>query len=105
MAAMGGKLTLGCAVAQSFDEQREGRRLLPAARVIEVVAGKWRGPIGKHTRQLASLHIEPSDVLRNEGDSYAVQRRLPDHGDVVDGELSLNLHVHFARALLELPGV
>ena len=35
-------------VAQRIDEQGEGRRGLPAARVVEVVARKGRAPVGQH---------------------------------------------------------
>src|SRR5919202_3365918 len=40
-------------VAQRLDQQGEGRRVLPAARVVEVIAGIRWTPVGEHPDEAA----------------------------------------------------
>ena len=52
--------------AQRLDQQREGRRLLPPARVMEVIAREGRAPVGEHPDQPPRRGVgQPRRFLRD----------------------------------------
>jgi arginine exporter protein ArgO len=51
-------------VAQRLHQKRESRRLMAAARVIEVVAREWRAPGFEHARQVSGFDVRPHVILR-----------------------------------------
>src|SRR4051812_26208957 len=46
-----------CTIAQRVHQDGERCRRLPAAWVVEVIAGEGRAPAGKHAHQLAAVEI------------------------------------------------
>ena len=40
------------AIAKRLDHEREGRRVLPAARIVQVVRRAWRAPVRQNPDQL-----------------------------------------------------
>src|SRR5438128_486128 len=104
MSAMGGKGTLA-PKAQRLDQQREGRRVVTAARVIEVVAGERRGPVLKHPHQATLAHPLLDFFLGQESESKAVEHRLAHQVDAVEGQLAFDPDPDLAAVFFELPRV
>ena len=50
-------------VAERIDDQRKGRGGLAPARVIEMVAGEWRAPIGQDTDELSLPNVGSHLIL------------------------------------------
>src|SRR3954471_18295156 len=71
-------------IAQRLDEQGKSGRLLPAAWIIKVIAGKWRAPAGKHPNELPGIELGPNIIFRQIGDAVALYRSGARQRYVVD---------------------
>jgi hypothetical protein len=91
--------------AQRLDQQAERRRVLAAARVVEVVAGEGRAPVGEDANQAAVGEVGVHLVLGQVGEAEAGQHGVQTQGEVGEHELALDPHLEFAASLLELLGV
>lgn len=92
-------------VAQGFNQQRKGGRLLPAAGIIEVKAGKGRAPIRQDAHKAAFAHMRQHAILGNKSQSETIQRGLQAQAAIVESQLAFDAHFQFAPVFLKLPGI
>jgi hypothetical protein len=71
---------------KGLDERGQRSRLLPATRVVQEVAGKWRAPVFEHTNECAALEVRRNMRLETERQASTVEggadekiRRVDDH--------------------------
>ena len=98
-------ITRSSAIAQDIHQQRESRRGLAAAWIIEVIARKRRAPVGKHPHQAAGGDVRPGMPLHHIGESKAVQRRAQQCARVIEHQLAVDAHIQRASVLLEFPDI
>src|SRR4051812_33696552 len=61
--AMPGKDQLSGPLPERVEQDREGRRLLAAARIIEMIAREGRAPVLEQARQASGLDVRPGVIL------------------------------------------
>jgi hypothetical protein len=92
-------------VAQRLDQQGEGGRVLPAARVVEVIPRPRGAPVLEHSLETTLLEMGLRQVLRHMGQTESGQRPVEHLDDAVDDELAFDADLQFAVTLFEFPGV
>src|SRR6266702_192413 len=100
-----GTFEASVAVPQRLDEQRERRRRLAPARVIEVVARKGGTPVLKHPLEAALVDMGLDQALGQIGQTETGERRTGHLGRGVEKQLASDPNFQFSRALFEFPGV
>src|SRR3954447_10716383 len=93
------------AKAQRVDKQRERWRVVPAARVIKVVARERRRPTFKDPGQSAGSNIRLQIIVRQISDAEAVERGFAQERNVVDDELAFDADIQGAIPLLKFPRI
>lgn len=96
---------LSRSIPESVNECRKGRRRIPAAGIVEVIASECRAPLRKHPSQPPVLDMLQDEVRRNVCETNPVQCCINCGGDVAQCELAVHTHAELAVATLELPGV
>ena len=94
-----------CSVAQGIDQERECRRGLAAARIVEVVSRKRWAPVREHALKLSRCYMGLDVIVRQVRDPCAVEGAKSRERDIVDDQLPFDANVEGAAGLLELPGV
>ena len=78
---------------------------MPPAWIIQVVAGKFRTPVGKNPDETPAGNVCLGLILGQIGETESSQRRIEPQRDVVEHELPFDMDVDFASVFLELPRV
>jgi hypothetical protein len=99
-----GPVATSLPVTQGLDQHLERRRLPAPARIVQVVAGERRAPVGEHPNELAAVEVRLHFVLGQVRDAEAGKHRLLDQRDRVEHQLTLHPNPDLAASLLELPG-
>src|SRR6478735_210490 len=94
---------LAPSIAQRVDDQRERRRELPSARVVEVITGEWRTPVLEHALQASRFDMRLHHAFGHIGDAESVEAGHQDLAGGVEHELAFDPYVERASAPLEFP--
>src|SRR5213595_3578685 len=86
-------------VAQRVDHHGHGPRRLTAARIIEVVAGKYRAPVCKHPFEPLLGDVLLHQVLREKRQAASRQRRPKYLAAVVEHPLALDARIELMPIL------
>ena len=93
------------AMAERLNDHRHRRRELSPARVVEVIARKWRTPVVKHEPEAPLGDVVADEVFRDIGDPETAYRSL-DHGNGrIEGELAFHPYTKVAAVPGEFPGI
>src|SRR5579859_2208569 len=93
------------AITERLHKESESRRLLAAARIIKVIAGKRRAPVCQQPYQTSRCDSRMDIFLRQVRYSQAIAGALPCKRDVVDGQLAFDANAERPSVLFELPGI
>ena len=78
---------------------------MTTARIIEMVAGKGRTPVGKNADKFSPRYIRLHVSFGEIGQPETLERALEENAGAVEHKLSLDTDVEVSAILLELPSV
>ena len=90
---------------QRVNERRQGRPLLPPARVIQKVPGKRRTPVFEDADQRAVREERCRVILQGERHAGAVGGRADQDIHVIDDNRPIDANGQRLAALVELPSI
>lgn len=93
------------AVSQRRDHERERRRRLTTARILEVIAGKRRRPVGENANEPTFLNIHINQVFRQMRKPETCKRGLTHECDGIECHLPSNADFEFSAALPKIPDI
>jgi hypothetical protein len=91
------------AIAQRFEQEGKGRRVLTTARIVEVIAGKGLAPLPEHAYKFARTDERRDVILGQIREPCPLQSAQARQGYVADNQLCLNAHVDGSPRFLEVP--
>ena len=94
-----------CLYRSASTRQRERRRRLPAAGIVEVISGKRRTPVRQHSDKLAARQVGLNLTFGQVGQAETLQGGVQQGARAVEDELPFDAHVDFASVPLELPRI
>jgi hypothetical protein len=92
-------------MAQSLDNEVEGRGGLPAARIIQVVPRPRWAPVLENSLEASGGYVRQCDVLRDVSKPEAVHRGIEDLEDAIKHELPLDPDSQLVSITFEFPGI
>ena len=78
---------------------------MPAARIVKVITGKWRAPLGQHSDECPLSDIRPRQIRGKIREAKPGQRGLEHHPGAVENNLPFNPNLQLTLASLEFSGV
>jgi hypothetical protein len=94
-----------CAIPQRVDDESESRRLLSAAWIVEVVAGKRFAPLSEQASKSLLPDMSYHLVFGQISEPKAGERRVADEGEARENKLAIHADFYFAARFLKLPGI
>src|ERR1043165_64194 len=78
---------------------------MAAAWIIQVVSWKRLAPILEHAPEPSGGNMRLNQVFWHIGDAASGHRRIEHRAGAVKDQLTIDAHLQFAPAFLELPGI
>src|SRR6266567_3481557 len=90
---------------KDIDQSRERGRLLAPTGVVEEESGEWLAPVVQHAHQYFRREKGRRLLLRQEGQTHAINRSTDQNLDIVDDQRSSHCDGQGLLAFVEFPPV